>query len=606
MAALARRGPRVGGASSRVGLALLAVLLVVFFEIKAGGFVTGDNITTILLNSSSLLIASIAVGCLVVAGNIDLSIAGQYAFISLIVALVVRETANPVLGVAAGLAMGAALGWVNGTLVRLMTISPIIVTLATGSVYAGMAYVVNEGTSVYNLTDSFLSIARSDLWFLPMPVVIALVVFVLGGVLLTRTVAGVRTYAIGGNAGAARLAGVQVERHVTALYVYCGLSMGLVATLTTAQLASGTPQTGVGFELDVLTAVILGGVGFAGGTGRPLGIFIGVVTIGILNSGLVFLGLQDWWQQILKGGVLLLALGFDQYAAIRRERRALEAAPPPAAPDLLAEPIERIARDHAADGAPVAIAARELTKRYGAVAAVTDASFAVRRGEIVCLVGDNGAGKSTLIKMLSGAVRPTSGGLELAGRAAAIGSPADARAAGIETVHQDLGMCTNLGAALNLALGSEPRGKGIGALSLLDFRAAERIAQERLATLQVRLDDLWRPVGMLSGGQRQSVAIARVAGPGVSVVILDEPTAALSVRATRNVLDLVRRLADGGAAVILISHDLEDVLTIADRIVVLRLGRVAFDGEAKLLDRSSLLHVMAGLSAGPQQEAAHA
>ncbi len=119
-----------------------------------------------------------------------------------------------------------------------------------------------------------------------MPVVIALVVFVLGGVLLTRTVAGVRTYAIGGNAAAARLAGVQVERHVTALYVYCGLSMGLVATLTTAQLASGTPQTGVGFELDVLTAVILGGVGFAGGTGRPLGIFIGVVTIGILNSGL--------------------------------------------------------------------------------------------------------------------------------------------------------------------------------------------------------------------------------------------------------------------------------------------------------------------------------
>lgn len=230
-----------------------------------------------------------------------------------------------------------------------------------------------------------------------------------------------------------------------------------------------------------------------------------------------------------------------------------------------------------------------LTKSYGPVMAVRDISLAAHAGQVTCLLGDNGAGKSTLIKMLSGVLGPDSGTIELQGEAQSFSGPSDARAAGVETVYQELALCTNLGAALNLVLGTEPR-----RLGLLDLRAAERIARDRLAALGTSLDDQFRPVGELSGGQRQSVAIARVVVDQVKVVVLDEPTAALGVRQTGNVLRLARRLAEEGAAVIMITHDVDSVKAVADHVVVLNLGRVVFDGPADSIDTGQMIHLMAG------------
>jgi fructose transport system ATP-binding protein len=225
----------------------------------------------------------------------------------------------------------------------------------------------------------------------------------------------------------------------------------------------------------------------------------------------------------------------------------------------------------------IVMKADKLVKRYGHVTALDGCDFELRAGEILAVVGDNGAGKSSLIKALSGAVVPDTGTIELRGKTVTMSSPADARKHGIETVYQDLAMCPSLSIAENLFLGREIRRKGIvGALfRTLDHQAMRREAAEHLTSLKVGIQSITVPVESLSGGQRQAVAVARTVAWGSNVVIMDEPTAALGVRESAMVLDLIRQIRDRGTPVVLISHNIPHVFEIADRIHVQRLGRRA-------------------------------
>ena len=248
---------------------------------------------------------------------------------------------------------------------------------------------------------------------------------------------------------------------------------------------------------------------------------------------------------------------------------------------------------------PPVLEVEGITVAYGPVKALDSASLTVHAGEVVCLIGDNGAGKSTFIKAISGVTRFDEGTITLEGRAVDFPSPADARRAGIETVFQDLALCQNLGVAHNLVLGEEPVRRVLGVIPVRDDRAAIVQAKARLASLGVTMTDFRRPVRFLSGGQRQAVAISRVLRDDVRVVIMDEPTAALGVAQTGQVLKLVRSVADEGRGVILISHDIEDIFAVADRIVVLQLGHVVFDGPITGLSRLDLVQLMAGMSLQP-------
>ena len=211
---------------------------------------------------------------------------------------------------------------------------------------------------------------------------------------------------------------------------------------------------------------------------------------------------------------------------------------------------------------------------FQSVTALRDISIEAHAGKVLALLGDNGAGKSTLIKVLSGVYQPTSGSVEVDGRPVTLRSAHDARAAGISTVFQDLAVCDLMSIARNMVLGNEPL-KRFGPLRIYDAKEADRITTDALATLGVdlrrRLSD---PAATLSGGQKQAVAIARAIVYGSRCLILDEPTAALAVRQTQQVLDQVRRARDAGQAVILIMHNLQQAMSVADEVVVLARGRV--------------------------------
>ncbi|WP_175410307.1 ATP-binding cassette domain-containing protein [Streptomyces sp. TRM64462] len=214
------------------------------------------------------------------------------------------------------------------------------------------------------------------------------------------------------------------------------------------------------------------------------------------------------------------------------------------------------------------LALRGVSKRFGAVQALTDVDLEIHAGEVVALLGDNGAGKSTLVKTISGVHPIDEGTIEWEGRPVRVTRPNEAQDLGIATVYQDLALCDNLDVVANLFLGTELR-----RASVLDEIAMEKRAKELLDTLSIRIPSVRIPVASLSGGQRQVVAIARALIGDPRIVILDEPTAALGVEQTAQVLDLVERLRENGHGVILITHNMADVRAVADRAAILRLGR---------------------------------
>ncbi|WP_346073496.1 ATP-binding cassette domain-containing protein [Saccharopolyspora thermophila] len=234
------------------------------------------------------------------------------------------------------------------------------------------------------------------------------------------------------------------------------------------------------------------------------------------------------------------------------------------------------------------LALRRVNKSFGAVRALRDVDFTVRAGEVTALIGDNGAGKSTLVKCIAGMHRFDSGEVLFEGRPVQIRRPRDAADLGIEIVYQDLALCDNLDVVQNMFLGRE-RGPAVR----LDETAMELAARRTLRSLSVRTVGSARTkVGELSGGQRQAVAIAKAVLWNSKVVILDEPTAALGVAQTRQVLDLVRRLAEQGLGVVLISHNMTDVFEVADRIATLYLGRMAAELPARDLTHAQVVELM--------------
>ena len=244
------------------------------------------------------------------------------------------------------------------------------------------------------------------------------------------------------------------------------------------------------------------------------------------------------------------------------------------------------------------LALQGIGKHYGGITALADVTFDVGEGEVVSLVGDNGAGKSTLVKIMSGIVGNDGGRITWDGAEVRLDKPQDANDLGIQTVYQDLALCDNLDTVANLFLGREiysPWWQG-----RRQKRAdMEKLARVSLGDLNVKIRDYSAPVGSLSGGQRQSVAVARAVLSDPRIVILDEPTAALGVPQRAEVLALIERLRDQGHGVILISHDLADVIQVSDRVIVMRLGRKVAEYSRGGYTRDELVSAITGISTQP-------
>lgn len=237
--------------------------------------------------------------------------------------------------------------------------------------------------------------------------------------------------------------------------------------------------------------------------------------------------------------------------------------------------------------------ARSVTKRFGSVVALEEASMTIEAGTVTCLLGDNGAGKSTLIGIVAGVHPPDEGEVRVRGEPVTIDSPRDARSMGIATVYQDLALLPLMSVWRNFFLGSEPT-VGWGPFRRIDVDTCRATAREQVEEIGVEIPEPDRPVGTLSGGERQSLAISRALYFGADVLILDEPTAALGVKQTRKVVDAIETARDRGAGVVFVTHDPHQAYPVGDRFVVLRQGRVVADTSADEVSRDRLTELMAG------------
>jgi ABC-type sugar transport system ATPase subunit len=254
--------------------------------------------------------------------------------------------------------------------------------------------------------------------------------------------------------------------------------------------------------------------------------------------------------------------------------------------------------------APAVLDVRGISKHYGSVRALNDVSFTVGAGEVVGLVGDNGAGKSTVISIISGAAKPTHGEVFIRGESAPLGQPAGFRMLGVEVVYQDLALGLDLDIADNIFLGREiVRGSGLLAkLGWLDRRRMRSRAADMLTELDLRVPGFSRPVRHLSGGQRQGVAVARASAWAKALLLLDEPTAALGVEQQGEVAAMVKRVAAAGTGVLLISHNMPQVLELCDRVLVLWHGRLVADITGEDLHAEELLRWITGAGLQPGNE----
>jgi simple sugar transport system ATP-binding protein len=237
---------------------------------------------------------------------------------------------------------------------------------------------------------------------------------------------------------------------------------------------------------------------------------------------------------------------------------------------------------------------RNLSKNFGAVEALKGLSMSVKAGEVVALAGDNGAGKTTLIKAISGVYKPSGGEILLKGEPVSFSTPQEAREKGIETIYQDLALADNLSIGANIFLGREPMRKFMGVLPVLDRKRMAEAAKQTMGLLDFHVSRLDAPVSNFSGGQRQAVAIGRAVFWNAQILIMDEPTAALGVPEQRKVIQLIHQLKAQGRGVIFISHNLQDIFAVSDRIVVLRRGVLAGERRISETNHDEVVKLMVG------------
>jgi ribose transport system permease protein len=306
---------------------LILLVAIVIFSIIAPNFLTVGNFRLMLRQMSFVTISSIGLMFVMVGGGIDLSIGSQIILTNIVLSLMISDTygysIDPLIAIPVCVILGTLLGMANGVLSNLLKIHPLIITLGTAFIYKGIGYIIAGGRNIDGLPDSFRVYGQGYVGPVPVPIIIMVIVVIIGAYFLHGTNFGNRVYAMGGNQEAARLVGINIKQKKVVIFAICGFASGITAVVLLSRVFNGQVTTGAGIEFDALTAALLGGVSFAGGEGTILGLITGVMIIAVLNNGMQLFGLQDFYQNIIKGALLLAAVGYDEYQKSRRARQVV-------------------------------------------------------------------------------------------------------------------------------------------------------------------------------------------------------------------------------------------------------------------------------------------
>ncbi|MEP2777655.1 MAG: ABC transporter permease [Luteolibacter sp.] len=309
---LNRAGSSAAAFARQFGIYIVLLFLLIFFTIASENFLVSNNLLNVARQVSMMGIAAVGFSFVLLLGGIDLSVGSVITLVNIVAAyLMVNSGLHPVLAVTAALALSAAIGFSNGWIIANLRMPSIIVTLAMMIIIEGVAYLICEGLPIYGFVKSFAVIGQGYVGPVPIPVIIMVVVMAIGGFILRKTYFGRYFYAVGGNEEAAKLSGIDVNKVKYLVYTLSGFFAGVAGIVILSRTNSGQVLSGKGFEFDVLTACVLGGVSVAGGVGKISNVLAGVLILGVLSNGLVLLDISQFVQMVIKGSVLLIAVGLD-------------------------------------------------------------------------------------------------------------------------------------------------------------------------------------------------------------------------------------------------------------------------------------------------------
>jgi ribose transport system ATP-binding protein len=580
-----------------INLAVLGVIWI-FLAIFTPRFLTVTNLTQVIRQVSDIAIVASVVTLLMVSLNFDLSVGGVLAFSGCVTATLAIAGLPLPLAFVAGTLLGSLVGVVNGFLVLVVGINSVIATL--GMMYAtrGAALLTTNGVSISVLGPAYKYLGGGYVDAIPIPVIVMLVIVVVMQLVSRRTLIGKYARATGSNQRSAQLSGVPTRTVQFILFVLAGTAAGFAGVMESSRNGGGFPTIGVGFELEVIVAAVLGGTSLFGGEGTVIGTLIGAVIVGSVNNGLDLLQVPTFWQTVALGLVLLFALGLDtvligrsrhRRSQIRRDVPAYLAA---AEEHIEVDDVARVQVGEVGISATPILSMTGVSKSFGGVHALTEAAFEVRPGEVHAILGENGAGKSTLVKIIAGALRPDDGVIRWQGEPIEIQSFQDADRLGIHVIYQQANVLDHLTVAENIALARER-----STLAFVDVGEERRRAKAALATLGVELD-VEASASTLRVAEKQIVEIARALWGEMRLLIMDEPTASLGDREVDRLFAIIHRLRERGVAIIFISHKLDEVFRIADRTTVLRNGETVGTVSVAETSQEDLILMMVGRRLG--------
>jgi len=587
--------------------AVVGFLVVwIFFALTANRFVSYGAAATYLNVAAEVGVVASMVTLLLIGGEFDLSVGAMVGWSGMFCAIAIVAWDWPLwLALIGTFGLAAFYGAAAGYLVVRTGLPSFMVTLGGLFFLRGLTLGFSRGVVgrayVEGVTDKVGDnplmpiLSGQFLHGLNVTVVWWLVLSAFAAYVLARTRLGNWILAVGGSASSARALGVPVARVKIFLFMGTATAAALLGVISALSYGSADPLRGQQKEFEAAIIAIVGGTLLSGGYGSVVGTVFGALTLGIVRQGLFFLGIESDWYQMLLGVVLFAAVLLNQAArslAIEPHRAATGRGPGEARADAgLSARADSMSGQR--PGERPILAARRVSKYFGGVIALEDVSLEIRLKEVVCLLGDNGAGKSTLIKILSGIFAPDAGELLLDERPIKPKAPRDMLRSGVATVYQDLAVFPLMSIARNFVVGAEPT-KGWGPFRRIDLREASRVAHEELERIGIEVRSTDQIVGTLSGGERQTLAIARAEHRGARVLILDEPTSALGVNEAAIVLRHVLGARSRGLGVVLITHNVEHALPVGDRFVILSRGRLAGAYKAGEVDDTTLVRMMGG------------
>lgn len=317
----AKRWMRSASNSNLAPIVVALVLVSVVLSVMTPNFLTASNLTNIVTQSAVVGIAAIGATFVIITSGIDLSVGSNIALSGLVGAIVAQTTGSGLLGIALVVLVAIVVGAFNGASVAWLGLAPFIVTLAVMGMARGLTLQISQGQSVYGLPESLNWLGASAIFDIKTSALVTLLLFIVAHFVLSQTTFGHQIYAVGGNAEAARLSGINVKRVIFAAYVIAGLTAGVAAIILLGRLDSATPNAAIGTELQVIAAVVIGGTSLFGGKGSMIGTLIGVLLIGVINNGLTLLNVSAFWVQFVQGALIFLAVLLDSFNS-RRKRRS--------------------------------------------------------------------------------------------------------------------------------------------------------------------------------------------------------------------------------------------------------------------------------------------